>query len=139
VENYKIELPNFYHQPNKAQRKGIIKNHTVSKPTKKKKKSEREAHTELGEEEKEYEREGHDCDNATGEGTAVEILLDFRVGIQFPELVKDLGHGHRTHTIQRTPSSTKLSNPLFYKDLSLSLFCFLSLHIYIRLISEKCV
>jgi hypothetical protein len=38
VENYKIELPNFYHQPNKAQRKGIIKNHTVSKPTKKKKK-----------------------------------------------------------------------------------------------------
>jgi len=115
VENYKIELPNFYHQPNKAQRKGIIKNHTVSKPTKKKKKSEREAHTELGEEEKEYE------------------------SIQFPELVKDLGHGHRTHTIQRTPSSTKLSNPLFYKDLSLSLFCFLSLHIYIRLISEKCV
>jgi hypothetical protein len=42
VENYKIELPNFYHQPNKAQRKGIIKNHTVSKPTKKKKKRVRE-------------------------------------------------------------------------------------------------
>lgn len=44
----------------------------------------REGHTELGEEEQEHDDGGDEGDDAAGERTAVEILIDFRVSVQIP-------------------------------------------------------
>lgn len=39
-------------------------------------------HTEFGDEEKEHDDGGDDCDDAAGEGPAVEILVDLGVSVQ---------------------------------------------------------
>ena len=49
-------------------------------------------HTELGEEEQEHNNGGGNRDDATGEGTAVEILIDFGVCIQIPKLAHYIIH-----------------------------------------------
>jgi hypothetical protein len=42
--------------------------------------------TDLREEEKQNGEGGDDGDEATGEGTAVEVLIHLRVGVQVPQL-----------------------------------------------------
>ena len=49
-------------------------------------------HTELGKEEQEHDDGGGESDNATGEGTAVEILVDFGIRIQVPKLAHYIVH-----------------------------------------------
>lgn len=49
--------------------------------------------TELGEEEEEHNDGGGEGDDAAGEGTAVEVFVDFGIGVQIPELVHHILHG----------------------------------------------
>lgn len=48
--------------------------------------------TELGEEEQEHDDGGNESDKATGECTAVEILVDFRIRVQAPKLAHYIVH-----------------------------------------------
>lgn len=54
---------------------------------------EREGLTELGEEQEEHYERRDDCDNAAGERTAEEILVDFRVRVQIPKPLNNAVHG----------------------------------------------
>lgn len=49
---------------------------------------EREERTEFGKEEEEHDEGGEEGDEATGESAAVEILIDFGVSVQIPNLVE---------------------------------------------------
>lgn len=83
-------------------------------------KSEKGLHTELREEKQEDEEGRGEGNNATGECTAEEIIIDFRVGVQIPQLLKDAVHGLR-------PALTTLN-----KFLSFLFFSFLFLYTTIQ-------
>lgn len=48
--------------------------------------------TELGDEEQKHDNRRDESDNATGERTAVEIIVDFRVRVQAPKLIDKTVH-----------------------------------------------
>jgi len=56
------------------------------KRRKKKENDNRKKRTELGEEEQEHDDRRSEGDNAAGERAAVEIFVDFRVGVEVAEL-----------------------------------------------------
>lgn len=56
--------------------------------TEKVSKREERGRTKLGEEEEEHNKGGGEGDNATGESTTVEILIDFRIRIKIPNFAK---------------------------------------------------
>ena len=58
----------------------------------KKEKERTRKRTELGEEEQEHDNGGGDGDEAAGESTAVEILVDFGIGVQTPKLAHYIVH-----------------------------------------------
>lgn len=79
---------------------------------------ERTKHTELGEEKQEHNDGGDEGDNTAGESTVVEILIDFGVSIQVPELIEYFIHSCNYLDLSSVSHTHKYEKSVLFKWLA---------------------